>query len=67
MTVLAGEERTLEVRHECLRSAVEGINDHFAVRGASNLNSSIFEPRGRRRAGPGGILADILGLLEKVQ
>lgn len=40
---MVGRVRTLKVCHECFRTAVESIDDHLAVCGASNFDTSVFE------------------------
>ena len=58
--VPGGRQRVLEVGHEHLGSAVEGVDDHLALDGARDLHTPVGDGGGGRRARPVA-LADGLG------
>lgn len=60
------EQLTLEIRHVGVDIRVERVDNHLAVGRAGNLDAAVDKAGGGRRALPGGILADVLGLGEEV-
>ena len=57
---------TFKVRHVSPDIAVEGIDDHLAIRWAGDLNTSVDKPRRWRSTSPGVIFTNVLGLREEI-
>lgn len=68
LEVLDGGEcqQTFKVSHKRLGSAVEGIDDHLAVRRPSDFRSSVLQAWSWRCAMPGGLSADMSRLWREV-
>ena len=61
-----GGEGVLEVAHEDLRAAVEGVDHHLRLGRAGDLDPAVVEVGGSRCHAPGVILADRCGLGQEV-
>jgi hypothetical protein len=60
-------EHTFEIGHVSPHISIQGIDDHLAVRRARDLDAAVDQARGRRRAFPCWVIADVLGLWQKVR
>lgn len=58
---------TFEVRHEGLRTAIEGVDDHLAVRRACDLHTPVLKAWRGGRTDPGGLAADMRCLRREVE
>ena len=58
---------TLKVGHVCPHVRVQGVDDHLAVGGASDLDAPVHQAGRWWCASPCGVLADVLGLWEEVE
>lgn len=64
---LGVKQLTLKVRHVGPGIRVQGIDDHLTVRRTGDLDAAIDQARGRGRAPPGVVLADMFGLGQEVE
>lgn len=58
---------TLEISHICPHIRVQGVDDHFAICGPSDLYSAVDKTRSWRSSPPCVVLTDVLGLREEVK
>ncbi len=65
--VPGGGEGVLEVGHEDLRPAVQGVDHHLGLGRAGDLHPAVVEVRGRRRDPPVGIGADVRRVRQEVR
>ena len=59
--------RTFEIGHEGLGSAVQSVDDHFPISGASDLHSSILQARSGWGALPRWLLTYGFGLRREIE
>jgi hypothetical protein len=52
-------ELTFEIGHESLCATVEGINDHFAIDGASDFHTAVLKTWSRWCTYPGWVSTDM--------
>lgn len=57
---------TFKVGHKGTSARVQGIDDHLAVDGASDLDTAVLKTRSRRSGTPVGIVTDVSGFGQKV-
>jgi hypothetical protein len=64
---LGREKHTLKVGHVGPDVRVQGVDDHLAVSGSSDLNTTVDHSGSRVGSPPGRVLTDVLGLGEEVR